>query len=295
MRIIASDPKDAAAIDLVQALDVETQKRYPDEPVFGIDADGFLERGGVFLLGYVEGAAVACGALRPINDGTLEVKRMYVRPEFRGRGLSRQMLGRLEWIAGDKACRTLRIETGHKQVEALSLYRSVGFAETERFGPYVENEYSICFAKCVLDSSELRFLHDFEECTLQETDWTHLAHVRMAWLYLTQSDSAKALEKIRTGILRFNTEVLGRRQEYHETVTVAFARLISDRIVPGEGWTPFFQRIDDILDRNSPILETYYSQDLLGSARARENFVDPDLCELPRFCDASIAHRTRYG
>jgi len=285
MRIIASDPKDAAAADLIQALDDELQHRYPGEPVFGIDADGFLERGGVFLLGHVEGAAIACGALRQISHDMYEVKRMYIRPEFRGRGLSRLMFNRLESISRDKGCRKLLIETGNKQPEALALYQSVGFTAIDRFGEYAQNEYSICFAKCVLDSAELGFLHSFETCTLPVHEWTHLAHIRMAWLYLTQSNSAVALDRIRSGILSFNTEVLGRRQEYHDTVTEAFARLISARMIPGEVWTSFSRRIDDMIDRESPILETYYSRELLGSARAKEHFVDPDLCELPMFHD----------
>lgn len=295
MRIIASDPKDAAAADLVQALDGETQKRYPGEPVFGIDADRFIEQGGVFLLGYVEGAAIACGALRQTSKGVYEVKRLYVRPEVRGRGYSRLMFNRLEGIARDRGCRKLLLETGNKQPEALALYRSVGCMEIDRFGEYAHNKYSICFAKCVLDSEELNYLRSFETCTLPKSEWTHRAHIRMAWLYLTQFGGAEALDRIRTGILRFNTEVLDRRQEYHDTVTVAFTRLISDRMIPGETWTLFSRRIDDIVDRESPILETYYSRELLGSARARERFVDPDLCELPRFHDAGIDQRFRHG
>jgi putative acetyltransferase len=286
MRIVAADPKDAAAADLTLALDAEMLSRYPGEPVFGIDAENFIERGGVFLLGYVDGAAVACSALRPLGESMLEVKRMYVRPGYRGRGLSRQLYNKLELIARDIGCKTLRIETGYKQPEALGLYRSVGFAEIQRYGPYSENEYSVCFAKCVLSNAELRFLQDFETCSLPEAQWTHLAHVRVAWLYLTQFASTDAVSRLRSGILRFNTEVLHRRREYHETVTVAFARIISDRIVPGEGWADFSQRIDDILDADAPLLGRYYSQDLLSSTTARESFVEADLGELPAFRDA---------
>jgi GNAT superfamily N-acetyltransferase len=295
MRIIAADPKDAAAADLIQTLDKENQIRYPGEPLFGIDEDGFVERGGTFLLGYVGGTAVACGALRPLDAGVFEVKRMYVRPEFRGRGLSRLMFNRLELIARDGGCNELRIETGRKQPEALGLYHSVGFAEMARFGPYVESEYSVCFSKHVLDSEELAFLREFEECSLSEPKWTHLAHVRVAWLYLTQYASPGALARIRAGIVRFNTEVLDRRQEYHETVTVAFARIISDRMMPGEAWAEYVQRIDDILNASSPILENYYSPERLGSVQARKEFVEADRRDLPMFRDTLVAHRFRNG
>ena len=72
-------------------------------------------------------------------------------------------------------------------------------------------------------------------------------------------------------------------------MTVAFARIISDRIIPGEAWTGFERRIDDLLSRTSPILETYYSKDLLGSVRARDTFVEADVCELPTFRDTPLA------
>ena len=286
MRIVAADPKDAAAADLMQALDAETLARYPGEPLFGIDADGFVEHGGVFLLGYVGGSAVACGALRPLGAHTLEIKRMYVRREFRGRSLSRRMYLRLEQIAQDLDCRVLKVETGSEQPEALGLYRSVGFAEIECYGPYVDNDYSICFAKILPDAEEQQFLRDFEQCRLAEQQWTHLAHIRVAWLYLTQMPSSNALARVRAGILRFNTEVLGRRQEYHETVTVAFCRIISDRIIAGEPWKEFAQRIDDVLNAEQPMLGKFYSNGLLDSEQARTVFIDGDIHQLPKFRDA---------
>lgn len=285
MRIVAADPTDAAAVDLMQALDAETRQRYPGEPVFGIEADGFIERGGVFLLGFLAGSPVACGALRPIDDRVTEIKRLFVRKPFRGRGLSRLLLNRLELIARDAGCRMLRIETGHSQPEALGLYRSVGFAQTKRFGEYVDSKYSLCFAKVVLDADDLGFLRDIETCQLNADQWTHRAHIRMAWLYLTQLNSTRALVKIRSGIKRINADVLGGSLQYHETVTVAFARLISDRMIPGEEWVDFARRIDDLASRSPSILEAYYSKGLIGSTRAREMFVDPDLGELPEFRD----------
>jgi hypothetical protein len=68
---------------------------------------------------------------------------------------------------------------------------------------------------------------------------------------------------------------------YHETVTVAFTRLVSARLVAGETWSGFAQRIDDLLDRNAPILLRYYSPGVLNSDAARAGFVEPDLDALP--------------
>lgn len=125
------------------------------------------------------------------------------------------------------------------------------------------------------------FLDRFERCTLAEAEWTHLAHVRVAWTWLSIAPPSEALERIRRGILRYNTEVLGRRHKYHDTVTVAFAYLIHNRMRDGESWAGFASRIDDLLDADSPILLQYYSSARLFSDAARQHFVLPDLLELP--------------
>lgn len=295
MKIVAADPAETHAMELIRALDDDNRQRYPGEPVFGIDAEGFVDNGGVFLLGYVDEKAVASGALRPLQNGAVEVKRMYVRPEYRGRGLSREMLAELESIAADDGVRVLRLETGVKQPEALGLYRSVGFAATPLYEPYVGSRFSVCFAKPLPTREDVEFLRCFEACTLPEPEWTHLAHVRMAWLYLSRMDSTAALKKIRDGIKRFNAEVLDRRQEYHETVTVAFSRIISDRMCPDEAWESFAARIDDIADRDSPMLDSYYSSGLLSLVETRDRFVEPDLHDLPEFRDAPKADEVGDG
>ena len=126
-----------------------------------------------------------------------------------------------------------------------------------------------------------QFLERFEDCTLTEVEWTHLAHIRVAWVCLALGPADAALARIRSGILRFNTNVLGRPEMYHETVTVAFTCLVAERRRVGEAWESFATRIDDFLDRKSPVLLRYYSADRLFSDEARARFVDPDLAELP--------------
>ena len=132
-------------------------------------------------------------------------------------------------------------------------------------------------------SDDERFLSLFESCSLLENEWTHLAHIRVAWLCLIQGAPDIALPRIREGILRYNTEVLRRRHKYHETVTVAFARLVSDRMQAGETWQQFAARVDDILDPEVPMLMNYYSGDRLFSEEARREFVEPDIKDLPPF------------
>ncbi|SFL63368.1 GNAT family N-acetyltransferase [Geodermatophilus ruber] len=83
------------------------------------------------------GAALACGALRSLGEGVAEVKRMYVVPTARGRGLSRAVLAGLEAAARERGWTTLRLETGPRQPEAIALYESAGYRAIGAFGAYV--------------------------------------------------------------------------------------------------------------------------------------------------------------
>lgn len=128
---------------------------------------------------------------------------------------------------------------------------------------------------------EAGFLRSFEDCTLPPGEWTHLAHIRMAWLCLGADAFAPALGRIRAGILRYNGEVLDKLSEYHETVTVAYARLIASQMRPGESWEQFSRRNEDLFARSPPALGKFYSMARLMSVEARQAFIEPDLCDLP--------------
>jgi GNAT superfamily N-acetyltransferase len=110
-------------------------------------ASDFEPPDGAFLVGSVDGCDVACGGVCRYDTETGEIRRMYVRPEHRGAGLSRRMLGALEEEARSFDYRRIRLETGVHQHEALGLYRSAGFEKIPRFGPYVADELSVCFEK----------------------------------------------------------------------------------------------------------------------------------------------------
>ena len=84
-----------------------------------------------------EGTALGCGALRVLADGVAEVKRMYVVPTARGRGVARAVLTGLEDAARDRGWTTLRLETGQRQPEAVALYTQAGYRPIAAFGSYV--------------------------------------------------------------------------------------------------------------------------------------------------------------
>ncbi|MCT2280725.1 GNAT family N-acetyltransferase [Micromonospora chalcea] len=118
------------------------------------DADGGLD-GQVtvvhtdihYLAAVVGGRAVGCGGLQALDADTGELKRMYVRPAFRGRGIARQLLVALEELAFRAGHRTVCLETGTYLPAAISLYRSSGYEPIPVYGEYVDNPYSVCFAK----------------------------------------------------------------------------------------------------------------------------------------------------
>jgi putative acetyltransferase len=142
-----TDPASAESAGLIAELDHDLGARYPGLPIHGIDARNFREAGGVFLVGRLAGVAVACGALRPMDDGAVELKRMYVRDSHRGRGFGRTMLGALEEIAARRGYRIVRLETGGNQPEAIALYQSTGYQPIPCYGAHAPDPLSRCFEK----------------------------------------------------------------------------------------------------------------------------------------------------
>jgi GNAT superfamily N-acetyltransferase len=134
---------------LIAALNLELEARYPEEGAnfFRLDAEEVADGRGAFLVAYLDGRAVGCGAVRRNEPGVAEIKRMYVAPEARGRGVGRRMLDELEAVARQLGVRRLVLETGPRQPEALALYRHAGFVDIPLFGDYVGAEFSVCMAK----------------------------------------------------------------------------------------------------------------------------------------------------
>ena len=102
----------------------------------------------VFYVAYddVE-TAVACGALKHFDDSTAEIKRMYVKNNFRGLGISKTLLTKLEQHAKELHYNRLILETGLKQPEAMSLYRGFGYTPIKCYGRHANDPDSRCFEK----------------------------------------------------------------------------------------------------------------------------------------------------
>jgi GNAT superfamily N-acetyltransferase len=134
---------------LISALNAELDARYPEEGAnhFRLDPEEVADGRGAFLVAYLGGTPVGCGAVRRIDPAVAEIKRMYVAPEARGRGVGRQVLLVLEAEARRLGATRLVLETGPRQPEALALYSRAGFAEIPNFGEYIGCEFSVCMAK----------------------------------------------------------------------------------------------------------------------------------------------------
>jgi GNAT superfamily N-acetyltransferase len=134
---------------LISALNAELDARYPEEGAnhFRLDPEEVADGRGAFLVAYVAERPLGCGAVRRIDSAVAEIKRMYVAPEARGRGVGRQVLVELEAEARRLGATRLVLETGPRQPEALALYSRAGFVEIPNFGEYVGCEFSVCMAK----------------------------------------------------------------------------------------------------------------------------------------------------
>ena len=92
----------------------------------------YLDSGGDFLVGFVDGELVAIGGLLLLSPGVAEIRRMRVHPNFQRQGLGRLLLKRLEERAQALGCQTIRLDTTDQQTAARRLYERSGYRETGR-------------------------------------------------------------------------------------------------------------------------------------------------------------------
>ncbi len=114
-----------------------------------------LVSGAGFCVGRVADQAVSSGAFRPLEPGVAEIKRMFVLPEFRGRGYSKEMLLLLEREARASGYTTVRLETRPKQHAAIALYEKLGYRRIPGYGVYAGQETAcLCYEKSLAESAE---------------------------------------------------------------------------------------------------------------------------------------------
>ena len=99
------------------------------------------------IVASLDGRAVGCGAIKQYEPEVAELKRMFVPPELRGRGIAGVLVAALEAWARELGFATMILETGHLQHEAIALYHRLGFTDTPKYPPYVDLPASICMRK----------------------------------------------------------------------------------------------------------------------------------------------------
>jgi len=146
------EPRAATDGDLV-GLVAESERELTGR--YGDAGGGFppVDPGARFMVAIVGRAAVGCGAIQPFDGEIVELKRLYVQPRYRGRGVARRLLCALEALAVSSGYARVRLETGILQPEAIGLYESLGYDPIPVFEPYEGNPYSRCFEKTMLVSS----------------------------------------------------------------------------------------------------------------------------------------------
>jgi GNAT superfamily N-acetyltransferase len=150
-------PVDApVSLELIEAVQQEYVVRYGSRDVSELSVTEFTPPQGIFVIGWDADQPVSCGGVRLVTADVGELKRMYVAPVARRRGIARAMLANLEAQARTLGATRLRLETGLHQPEALSLYASAGYVETEPFGPYAGARLARHFARSLVDAEAAR-------------------------------------------------------------------------------------------------------------------------------------------
>ena len=142
LREVAYDHPDVVA--LIDAMGHELDLRYGDGGLSPAAAADF-ERPGVLLVADLDGVPVGCGGIRPNGEDAGEVKRMYVDPTVRGKGIARTLLTALVAHAREVGMRRLMLETGTEQPEAVGLYESEGWTRIPAFGHYAHDPRTRCY------------------------------------------------------------------------------------------------------------------------------------------------------
>ena len=146
IEIVRTDSENVDFIELVRHLDAELAIRDGDDHAFYAQFNKIAKLKHV-VLAYEDGNALGCGAIRALDSGEMEVKRMFVPLESRGKGIATLVLLELEDWARKLSFNRCVLETGYKQPEAIRLYEKNGYERIPNYGQYADVGNSVCFGK----------------------------------------------------------------------------------------------------------------------------------------------------
>jgi len=148
LEIQRCDSTNADFRNLIKSLDAELDERYGNlQKQYDVyNKIEFLE---TVIVAYEENTPVGCGCFKRADDLNVEMKRVFVRSNCRGKGIASLILKELECWAKEKGFFYSILETGSKQHEAINLYKKKGYEITDNFGQYIGNTNSICMKKAL--------------------------------------------------------------------------------------------------------------------------------------------------
>lgn len=158
-RLRAVPYDDPVADYLIEAVQQEYVQRYGGRDAAAVDPAEFLPPAGLFLVAEVDGVPAGSGAWRALGDDRAEIKRMYVEPRFRRRGLAQLIVDALERSAAAAGHRSVVLNTGGEQPEALALYAQAGYRPVDAYGVYA------CAPSAVFLGKSLVPTHGVQEST----------------------------------------------------------------------------------------------------------------------------------
>lgn len=144
--VIRTDPDNTDFIALVKLLDADLASRDGEDHSFYAQFNK-IDNIKYAVVAFDDARPVACGAIKQFTVGIVEVKRMYVSPDARKRGIATRVLSELETWALEMGCSKCVLETGKKQPEAIELYRKNGYQVIPNYGQYAGVDNSVCFSK----------------------------------------------------------------------------------------------------------------------------------------------------
>ena len=140
-------PDTSDAIQLIEELENTLAPHYPSESRHGYNIEKLLKQNVAFFVTRLNGVAAGCGGVQLFGREYGELKRMFVRPFFRGKGLAKLMLEHLASYTKENGVHLLRLETGIHQRDAIALYENWGFKKISAFGEYKEDPLSVFYEK----------------------------------------------------------------------------------------------------------------------------------------------------
>lgn len=102
------------------------------------------------LIAYINGIAIACAGLKPYSERNIEVKRVWVEPEYRGRHIASDLMKQIEEKARSQGFERTILQTRELMTDAVQLYKKLGYEQIQNYPPYDGMNEAICFAKDII-------------------------------------------------------------------------------------------------------------------------------------------------